>query len=350
MEKYKFNRQYLISIQFGEHPVTKQKTLANGETIDAIEFIEGTHELIIRPQFTINLTIDRSIYATTNKMSLDIYNLSKDTRHNIYYDAILHGAVYKKIIIYAGYSEEDSTKYDKKILTGKNIEKTINGMPLVFYGRIQRAYSYRQGTNMITHIEAFDLPEKNEVDLSTEFKAGTTEKEVFKRLAKDMGINEENLKISKDFKFKFTRDKSFTKKSTWDVVNDIVKSTNDLIKQQQNDNAPLYRMYFDYPDLCVLKDNEYIKSKDITITSKTGLLSTPIRQWATVKFVSLFEPSFRCGGSIYLDSRTTEYGIGGRLKVVGFKHSGTISPAVCDTLRTEFTCFMGIDKLVAIND
>lgn len=351
MEQLKFNRQYLIAIQYGEHQVTEKRQLADGSTIDALKFIEGDKEMIIRPQFTINMTIDRGIFATMNKISLDIYNLSQQTRQNIYYDGILHGAVNKKIIMYAGYSDKEFYDYNVKdpIIQKDNIRKSLNGMPLIFYGRFTRAYSYRQGTNIITHIEAFDLPEKNEVDLSTEFKQGTTQKEVFQRLAKDLNIDSKNLKISKDFKFSFTRDKSFSKKTTWDVVTDIIKSKNELIKKEEGNNAPLYRMYFDYPDLVVLRDNEYIQTEELKISAETGLLSTPIREGATVKFTSLFEPAFRCGGSIYLDSRTTQTGIGGRLKVVGFKHTGTISPAVCDSLKTEFTCFMGIDKLVAQN-
>ena len=351
MEQLKFNRQYLIAIQYGEHQVTEKRQLADGSTIDALKFIEGDKEMIIRPQFTINMTIDRGIFATMNKISLDIYNLSQQTRQNIYYDGILHGAVNKKIIMYAGYSDKEFYDYNVKdpIIQKDNIRKSLNGMPLIFYGRFTRAYSYRQGTNIITHIEAFDLPEKNEVDLSTEFKQGTTQKEVFQRLAKDLNIDSKNLKISKDFKFHFTRDKSFSKKTTWDVVMDIIKSKNELIKKEEGNNAPLYRMYFDYPDLVVLRDNEYIQTEELKISAETGLLSTPIREGATVKFTSLFEPAFRCGGSIYLDSRTTQTGIGGRLKVVGFKHTGTISPAVCDSLKTEFTCFMGIDKLVAQN-
>ena len=75
------------------------------------------------------------------------------------------------------------------------------------------------------------------------------------------------------------------------------------------------------------------------------MMSTPIRENAKVTFKTLFEPNFRCGGYVYLDSRTTQTGIGGLLKVVGFKHQGTISPVVSETLTTDFTCFMGIEDL-----
>lgn len=351
MEKFKFNRQYLIAIQYGEQKIT-EKTMVDGKEIETIKFIEGKNELVIRPNFTIKITVDRGIFASVNKISLDIYNLNKETRNKIYYDSILHGAVYKKIIMYAGYSNTTIGENIPMIITDK-IQKSMYGMPLVFHGKFIKAFSYRQGTDIITHIEAFDLPEKNEVDLSKEFPEGTTQTEILEKLAKDLNISKENLKISKDFKFKFTKKKSFTNKTTWDVVYEIVQSINAQIKKENGDNAPLYRMYFDYPNLYILKDNEYVEESSIIINAETGLLSTPIREQSVVRFTSLFEPNFRCGGYVYLQSRTTDMrnsnnsdNFQGRLKVVGFKHSGTISPTVSDKLITEFTCFAGLHTLV----
>ena len=171
----KFNRKYLLAIQYGETKGVKQETLESGEVVDRIFFNEGNGELVIRPFFTIKFTIDRGVYASINKITLDIYNLSKATRERIYYDGILHAAVAKKIVLYAGYSNEDFSKFNSSIITN-SIKSSIQGLPLVFHGRFTRAYSYRQGSDFITHIEAFDLPEKNEINISTEFKKGTNEK------------------------------------------------------------------------------------------------------------------------------------------------------------------------------
>lgn len=344
----KFNRKYLLAIQYGEFQTAKKEQDESGKEVEHIEFKPGNGELIIRPFFTINFTIDRGIYASINKMTLDIYNLAKDTREKIYYDGILHAAVEKRIVLYAGYSNKDFSNFNSPVITN-NIKKSINGLPLVFNGRFTRAYSYREGSNFITHIEAFDLPEKNEVDISTEFDKGTTEKEVMDFLAKQLGLESENVIIDDDFKFTLKRKKTFHNIKSWKAVEDLVNSVNYQIKQEQGENAALFRLYYDYPNLIILRDDHYLKNGYTYISSDTGLLSTPIREGAKITFRTLFEPSFRAGGYVDLNSRTTQSGINGILKVVGFKHQGTISPVVSEKLTTEFTCFLGIDKLEAKN-
>ena len=340
----KFNRKYLLAIQYGEYKTTKKEKDESGKEVERIEYKQGSGELTIRPFFTINFTIDRGIYASINKMTMDIYNLEKDTREKIYYDGILHAAVEKKIVLYAGYSNADFSRFNEPVIT-KNIRSSINGLPLVFAGRFTRAYSYRQGSNFITHIEAFDLPQKNEVDISTEFDAGTTDKDIMSFLAEKMGLNKENVFIDKEFSFKLKRKKTFSKKKVWSTVEDLVNSVNEQIRQQKGENAPLFRLYYDYPYLSILRDDHYLEQGYTYISSETGLLSTPIREGAKITFKTLFEPSFRAGGYIDLNSRTTQTGINGILKVVGFKHQGTISPVVSEKLTTDFTCFLGIDKL-----
>ena len=342
----KFNRKYLLAIQYGEVRGKKKETLKNGEVAERVYYTPGDKELIIRPFFTINFTIDRGVYASINKMSIDIYNLEKETREKIYYDGILHAAVEKRIILYAGYSNADFSRFNEPVIT-KNIKSSINGLPLVFCGRFTRAYSYRQGSNFITHIEAFDLPQKNEVDISTEFEAGATEKDILYYLADQMGVARENVIIGKEFKFVLKRKKTFNNIKSWEAVEDLVNSVNAQIKQQQGDNAALFRLYYDYPYLIVLRDDKYLENGYVYISSETGLLSTPIREGAKITFKTLFEPAFRAGGYVKLNSRTTQTGISGILKVIGFKHQGTISPVVSETLTTDFTCFLGIDQLQA---
>lgn len=340
----KFNRKYLLSIQYGEEQHKEQKTLPNGEVSEEVYFTEGKNELVIRPFFTIKFTIDRGVYASMNKMSLDIYNLGKTTREKIYYDGVLHAAVNKKIVLYAGYSDVDFSKFNSPIITN-SIRNSINGLPLVFCGRFTRAYSYRQGVNFITHIEAFDLPQKNEVEISTEFKAGTKQKEIVNFLAETLGLNKENVFIDTDFSFTLARNKTFNKMTAWEAVDNLVNSVNSQIISQQGDNSPLFRLYYDYPNLIIARDDHYLQDGYTYISSDTGLLSTPIREGAKITFKTLFEPMFRCGGYVNLNSRTTQSGINGILKVIGYKHQGTISPVVSETLTTDFTCFLGIDKL-----
>lgn len=343
----KFNRKYLLAIQYGEYETKVKEKDESGKEVERVKYEEGSGELVIRPFFTIRLNIDRGIYSSVNKMTLDIINLGKTTREKIYYDGILHAAVKKKIVLYAGYSDADFSKFEGSVIT-KNIRRSINGLPLVFCGRFTRAYSYREGSDFITHIEAFDLPEKNEVKIDAEFQKGDNQDTFVNKFAELLNIDKKAVVVDKDFKFTFNRNKSFSKITAWEAMQNMIDSLNYEIKKQKGDNAPLFRVYFDYPNLIISKDNQYNEDWQSLITSDTGLLSTPIRESSKITFKTLFEPSFRCGGYVKLDSRTTQSGINGILQVVGFKHSGTISPVTSEKLTTDFTCFLGIDKLEPI--
>lgn len=340
----KFNRKYLLAIQYGEYKINYTDKDKSGKEVEKIKYEPGNNELVIRPFFTIKFTIDRGVYASINKMTLDIYNLGKTTRERIYYDGILHSSVEKKIVLYAGYSDADFSRFNSSVISD-SIRNSINGLPLVFCGRFTRAYSYRQGSNFITHIEAFDLPQKNEVEINTEFEAGTTQKEVMIFLSEKLGLDKDTIYIDPSFQFKLTRKKSFGKTTSWKAVEDMVNSVNYTIRQQEGENAAQYRLYYDYPKLIILRDDHFLENGYTLINSDTGLLSTPIREGAKITFRTLFEPTFRCGGYVNLQSRTTQSGINGVLKVIGYKHQGTISPVVSETLTTDFTCFLGIDKL-----
>lgn len=343
----KFNRKYLLAIQYGEYETKYTETDESGKEVEKVKFEPGSNELVIRPFFTIRFTIDRGVYASINKMTLDIVNLAKDTREKIYYDAILHAAVAKKIVLYAGYSDADLSRFSGPVISN-SIKNSVNGLPLVFCGRFTRAYSYRDGVDFITHIEAFDLPEKYEVDISTEFKEGDNQDTVIDKLATDLGVDKKNVIVDPSFKFEFSRNKSFTNMTTWEATRELIDSINRAIISEQGENAPLFRLYYDYPNLIISKDDQYVKQWQTLINSDTGLLSTPIREGAKITFKTLFEPTFRCGGFVKLDSRTTQTGISGVLQVIGFKHQGTISPVVSEKLTTDFTCFLGIDKLKAL--
>ena len=57
------------------------------------------------------------------------------------------------------------------------------------------------------------------------------------KLADDLNISRENVRIAPDFKFELTRDKYFYKQTTWDAVNEMVNSYNDLLIQKYGKNT-----------------------------------------------------------------------------------------------------------------
>lgn len=345
MNNYKFNRQYVLAVQYGEYKKDIDDT--------KIEFAEGDKQLVINPFFTIKFTVDRGIYASINTFTIDIYNLNKETREALYYDGILLGAVAKNICFFCGYNPDFKIgDYKDAVIHqtyDQNFKKKNQGVPLVFAGRVTRCYSYRQGTDFITHIEGFDLPEKNEVDINEVLLPNTKVSDMVYLLARKMGIDEKNVYIDPQFLEKynksFSRPKNVKNFKAWETVDKMISSINNQIQKEEGKNAPLFKLYHDLYTLVLLRDDAFLGAEGIEISAETGLLNTPIREGAKITFKSLFEPSFRCGGFIRLISRTAQTGISGVLKVVGFKHIGTISQTICESMETEFTCFLGTNAL-----
>lgn len=340
----KFNRFYVLSVQYGE------KLIKNG---DKIEFKPGDKQVVINPFFTIKFTVDRGIFATQNKFSIDIYNLSQRTREALYYDSILLGAVSKEINFFCGYAPTiNSLNIFKEGVIHQDFDvgfKQKNfGVPLIFSGRMTRCYSYRKGVDFVTHIEGFDLPDKNEININAIFDKGSSHLKVIEAVAKELNIKSTNVFVSGYFNFNLKRAKTFSNVNAWKVLDTMVASVNADIVKEQGANAPQFRLFYDMNNLFILRDDEGIPDNIVEISAETGLLDTPIREYYKCTFTSLFEPQFRCGGWINLQSRTADpnrTGIQGLLKVVGFTHSGTVSPVVCGSLTTKFTCYLGLAQL-----
>ena len=72
----KFNRQYLLAIQYGETRYKEKEKLDNGNEIEVTKYKEGNNELVIRPFFTIRFNIDRGIYSSMNTFSVFMVQLS----------------------------------------------------------------------------------------------------------------------------------------------------------------------------------------------------------------------------------------------------------------------------------
>ena len=341
----KFNRTYVLAVQCGEY-YTRQ--LVNGE--QTIEFFPGKKQVVINPFFTINFKINRGIYATTNDISIDIYNLNKQTREALYYDPILFGAVGKNITFFCGYSPETTLSQFSNGVIFQDYDEGFKyknkSVPLIFSGRVIRCYSYRKGVDFITHIEAYDLPERNEINLQTSYPMGTNVKEVIVDIADKLGINKERVHISSTFGLKrFEREKTFNNAKAWDVLQSLVDSENENIRNKAGNNVPQYNLFYDLNDLYIMKTDEMNEDRMVNVSADTGLLETPIRENSVVRFKMLFEPMFRCGGCVNLYSRTTQTGISGKMQVVGFVHKGTVSPVYCGELTTELTCFLGLEPL-----
>ena len=113
--------------------------------------LENEQSVIVRYPLTIEFNIIRDTQATTNTGVFSIYNLSYATREKMFKDRLNTGIV-KGIILEAGYEGNLST---------------------IFKGNIQECYSRRNGADIITEIQAWDIG-MGESPIGVTFESGTS--------------------------------------------------------------------------------------------------------------------------------------------------------------------------------
>ena len=204
----------------------------------------------ITPPLTIEFTVSRGIMATLNNMEIRIYNLAKSTRDQIFQDWYNLNE-YKQIILMTGYDD----------------------LNLTFSGNVFRAYSYRQGNNIITYIKAFDggFDMVNNTVSATIGKTNTTNQSLVDFL------------ISK-----FT----YVKKGNITAIEGSPQratvfdgSTYDILQKYTNGKT-----FIDLEKINVMKDNDVIEGDVPLINSDSGLIGTPIRNDAYLEINMIFEP------------------------------------------------------------
>lgn len=264
-----------------------------------LKLTEENEAIIIEPPFTIRFSITRTISSSVNQMKLDIYNLGKELRNQIFQDRF-NLKKYKKVILQAG--------YDK--------------LSTIFVGNILEATSFRRKQDIITNINAQDggFSVRNSYS-SFSLKKGETFKNTVKKLFDDM-VNVSKGKIG-DIDGNFKRGAVFN------------GNTYNLLKAQTKENV-----FIDNEVINALKDNEVIEGEVPLITSETGLLNTPIRRDSFIEVEVLFEPRIIIGQIIEIKSSVNPL-FDGQYKVIGIKHNAVISEAINGEAKTTLQLFIG---------
>lgn len=269
MSNVKFGRNYKLTIQ-----------VADDEAI------------VIEYPVTIQFTVHRSISASLNTINLQIYNLSEKNRNRIFQDRF--SPTRHKLILEAGY----------------------DNLSTIFIGDIFEANSARQGTNLITSIDARDgYFDTNQTTVNTTIIKGQTRTELLNFLAAQYP----DLKIGKIGNFEGTLERA--------VV--LEGNVYDQIKKYSNNNV-----FVDLEVINIFDENEFIINPDLPlIDASTGMLDTPRRDNAFITVTTLFEPRVIMGQNITLKSTITPQ-YNGVYKVLGTTHQGIISGAVNGRLVT----------------
>jgi hypothetical protein len=270
-----------------------------------LEGSDGT-ALEIKPPFTLEFSITRNILSSANTASFRIYNLSTDNRNKIRYDQYNWG-VFRSIAFFAGYG--------------------ANNLPTAFQGTVQQGWSVREGTNFVTEIHAYDagfamvtgdinltVPKQTPLKSTLTSIAGTLPK----------------VKVGKIGNYNTSSKRG----------NSHSGNTMDVLTTLSGGGA-----FIDNGTIHILQDNEVIQGAITAINSASGLLGTPILQDTFLTFDMIFEPRLLIGQLISLDSITAA-NFNGNYKVIGIKHQGTISAAICGDAKTSVSLAYGISPTV----
>lgn len=265
MAEVKFQRRYRITIQSSDGAA-----------------------IVIDKDLTAVFNIHRSVSSSLNMMTLEIYNLSAATRSQIFQDRFSTRRY--KIIVELGYS----------------------ALSTVFVGDIYEANSTRQGTNIITTIDARDGNfDTSQTIVNTTFKEGSTIYDIIDFMARAFPNVSIRHITHNELDGVFERP----------VV--LEGNVYELIKQYSN--SKLNQVYIDLGVINVLGQNEVIVNSNLTlIDASTGMINTPRRDQSFLTVTTLLEPRVVMGQIVEVNSKIQPQ-YNGVYKVLGVTHRGIIS-------------------------
>lgn len=262
---------------------------------------DGLDPIVITLPFSVQFWMQRSQMSNTNYLSVDIYNLGKATRDRIFQDR---------------FEIRDRTI---SFQAGYDVISTI------FDGTIYEAGSSRNGTDVITRIEArdgsFDI---ESTQVFETFQTGKTVGDIFDFLIGKFPTLERGA----------VGDYSET------INRPVVLNGNayDLLKKY-SDN----QVFVDKNKVFILKADEAIAGEVQALNVQTGLLETPMRNDGSISVPTLFEPRVTIGQTVDLESEILPV-YNAQYKVIGITHEGMISESVGGNCRSTFDLWVGNNK------
>lgn len=263
---------------------------------------DGGDLIVIELPFTVQFWLQRDTYASLNRFTIDVYNLSASNRSRIFQDRFDMAVV-----------RPDGS------LIGRTVTFEVGYSTLyqIYSGTIYQASSAREGTNLVTRIQCLSgLFDTATTQVFTTISGQQTLGDVFRFLIPSFP----NLKVGAIGGFDQNRDRPWV----------ISGNAYNWIKNQSDNSA-----FIDNDKVYILQQNEVIKGDAYTIDDSTGLLETPRRDDAFLSITSLLEPGVNVAQ--YLDIQSSvarEYN--GRYKVAGMNHQGIISEATSGTAKSTF--------------
>lgn len=270
-------------------------------------FTPSGKRLTIEPPFTIRFSINRNTLSSANKAKITIINLGQATRNQIYKDRY-STTEYWRVLLQAGYN---------------------NRLHTIFQGNIYEAFSFKEKTEWITEIDAYDGMDaiQNGYTART-VTAGTSNTDVFTSVFNDMPNLISGI-IGSAGEGETSRGRV------------IMGQSAEVLNRETNG-----QYFIDNETVNVLTDEEVIRGPVIAL-DPTDLLSTPKRRETFLDVKTLFQPQLQVG-RIY-EIRSVQERFNGQYKIMGFSHDVEISGASGGKAETMLQLYFGANGLQEVS-
>ncbi len=298
--------------------------------------------------FPITLTFDvtHHIFAEANVANFSLTNLSASKRNLLAYNRVTKSQAYN-ITLRAGYTSQQPFGF----------QGNATFLPQIFNGYVNVGYTERSGPDLITRINAFDNGDiangkpmgyvapnsPNKEVLSYVAPKDATFAQMVEALTNKLDPTFGTIKFGGVYVTNPPPNQSSVRPRTyngtaWNCLHQLVSEANGA--QLFIENGVLY----------VLGQNDTIPASSSipVLNSSTGLLDIPKYDGYNILVRTIFEPSWRIGAQVLLQSQYADFGNTGSglqmtqgysavCKVIGYTHRGTISGVESGELSTELT-------------
>lgn len=264
---------------------------------------DGGAPIVITLPFTVQFWVQRNNNSDLNRLDIDIYNLSEQHRARIFQDRFNNGAVVL-----------NGNQVGPRTIT---FEAGYGTLYRIFQGDVFRANSSRQGTEIVTRIEARDGHyDVAATQVFQTVQSGQTLGQVLQFLIGQFP----NLQPGAVGNYSAVMQRPV-------VLNGNVYH---LLKEYSGN-----RVYIDSGKVYVLRPAEVVAGQAALINDATGLLDTPRRDDGFLSITTLLEAGINMMQTVTIQSSVQPV-YNGSYAVIGIQHQGMISAAVCGHARSTF--------------
>lgn len=284
-----------------------------------------TKEISVEFPITLEFSVTHNIFASANSADFSLYNLSQSNRSEIFYSYLNHPVPYP-ISLRAGYVQNQNGEFSK------------SSLPLIFQGYGIVAYTERNGSDLITRINAMDNGDVTN-SIPPGYLDGTpsgsyiaVKDTPFKTMVRTIMGKLHNVtpclpdeiitdapipNLKKDWPFVGT---------AWGALQDIVHAC-----------IPGGQLFIDNGICYMISQKGLLGANNLGVLSNTsGLLGIPKYMGELVTCSCVFEPALKIGTGISLDSELAPW-TSGQYKIVGYTHHGVISGINSGSLTSDIS-------------